>query len=211
MAGTVHMYPTKYRQCTVPVLIIDFASQFSCLNLLMDDQNEINDAKWLRSPTGSIESHGKTTKFSPISHQNINNDPSWLTPSPVKNHSRSSPVESVKSNNKRRIIVQSDDKGCCCGYFPSDPVLYWFKIFHIFSGLTGIATTLANAYVLTNRDLSFVNLVVHIYAIICCLLIIVAEIEWKYVLSLFKFLDYWVLRGLYYGFVGFLTSKLNCL
>lgn len=112
-------------------------------------------------------------------------------PVPAEIHSGSTPND------------DEEDRRCC----PSDPVLVCFQFFHFTSGVNGLLALVSNAYVYTLHDLPIYDLFLHGYAIVFCLLIVFVELDWRYIVSKVKFLDLWVLRGLYYIFVGVITGK----
>lgn len=98
-----------------------------------------------------------------------------------------------------------DDIECFGSFF--DPVLLWFRTFHVLSCCVGIATTIANIYVLSKyfnvydvRDVA-----IRLYTIICSMLIVISEIDWRYVMHRVRILDLWFFRGLFFCIVGFLT------
>jgi hypothetical protein len=78
----------------------------------------------------------------------------------------------------------------------------------LFSGLMGLASLAANAYVLTNPALDFIHFILHVYTIILCVVVTLVETDWKYFLSNVRFMESWICRGIFYTFVGFMTSKL---
>ena len=114
-------------------------------------------------------------------------------PVPAEIHSGSTPKDDD----------EEEDWRC----FPSDPILACFQCFHFTSGVNGLLALVSNAYVYTLHDLPIYDLVLHGYAIVFCLLIVFVELDWRYIVSKVKYLDLWVLRGLFYVFVGVITGK----
>jgi len=106
-----------------------------------------------------------------------------------------------------------DDIECMGSLF--DPVLLWFRAFHTLSLLCGLSCTIVNIYVLSkimksktsnmNDDVGIRDIIIRVYTIICCLLIIITEIDWRYIMHRVRILDLWFFRGFYYAFVGFLS------
>jgi hypothetical protein len=45
------------------------------------------------------------------------------------------------------------------------------------------------------------------YALLFCALVVIIEVDWRFVVNKIRFVDWWVLRGLFYTFVGFITCK----
>jgi len=50
-----------------------------------------------------------------------------------------------------------------------------------------------------------VDIVLHSYAILFSVLVIIIEADWRYVVSRFRLMDTWIWRGLFYALIGFLT------
>ena len=101
---------------------------------------------------------------------------------------------------------EDDDEDCCC--CPLDPVLAWFRLFHLISGLVGCASMGANGYILATKDaitMDYKDIVTRTYAIIFCFIVVLAEIDWRYVMRRIRILDLWFFRGLFYFYVGFIT------
>ena len=70
---------------------------------------------------------------------------------------------------------EDDEEDCCC--CPVDPVLCWFRFFHTISGLIGVATLGANIFVLVTVDsksLNYKDIIMRSYAVIFCIIIILA-------------------------------------
>ena len=99
-----------------------------------------------------------------------------------------------------------EDEDCCC--CPLDPVLAWFRLFHLISGLVGCASMGANGYILATKDvvsMDYRDIITRGYAIIFCFVVVLAEIDWRYVMRRIRILDLWFFRGLFYFYVGFIT------
>jgi hypothetical protein len=147
------------------------------------EDNSVDD-----DDTRSYESRDTRRSIQPI---NVKWKNKKGPPVPAEIHSGSTPND------------EEEDRRCC----PSDPVLVCFQLFHFTSGVNGLLALVSNAYVYTLHDLPIYDLFLHGYAIVFCLLIVFVELDWRYIVSKVKFLDLWVLRGLYYIFVGVITGK----
>eukprot|EP00596_Hydrurales_sp_CCMP1899_P006100 CAMPEP_0119036766 /NCGR_PEP_ID=MMETSP1177-20130426/4701_1 /TAXON_ID=2985 /ORGANISM="Ochromonas sp, Strain CCMP1899" /LENGTH=211 /DNA_ID=CAMNT_0006997097 /DNA_START=159 /DNA_END=794 /DNA_ORIENTATION=- len=114
-------------------------------------------------------------------------------------------------SERRPLRVQGydeEEEDCCC--FKVDPVLCWFTFFHSLSGCVGLATLAANIYVLarTNRAaLNYKEIIMRSYACIFCIIIILTETNWRYIMKRIRILDIWFLRGFFYFYVGFITIE----
>lgn len=167
------------------------------------------DPKWQRSPSSRSV---KSLLSNNVSPNVIDAQPSWLTPPKHTFTDLESPDGSSVSKSKRRstvrVPVESESNDTCCGCCPSDPVLYWFRIFHFISGFLGFASAAVNVYVMiSNKSLGMVDLIIHAYTIMLCAAVVLAELDWRFFMAQVKILDSWIFRGLFYGFVGVLTSK----
>lgn len=110
------------------------------------------------------------------------------------------------SNN----INSADYEDCCC--CPSDPVLLWFRFFHFVSTIISIATLISNITIITKPEITPIDIIMHVYAMLFCIAIIFIEIDWRFVMDRVRVMDLWMFRGLFYCFVGIITGKYgNCL
>ena len=100
-----------------------------------------------------------------------------------------------------------DDEASCCGCCPGDPMLFSFQCFHFTAGMIGIAAFAANIYVFTQPYLTPKDAIMRSYALLFCLLVVIIEMDWRYVVNKIRFADLWVPRGLFYTLVGFVTCK----
>ncbi len=172
-------------------------------------ESQEGEPKWQRSPSNRSIKSALSSNVSP----NVTDvQPSWVTPPKHTFTDLESPDGSVVSKAKRRSVVrvpvESQSNDTCCGCCPSDPVLYWFRIFHCISGFLGFISAAVNVYVMiSNKNLSLVDLIMHAYNIILCVAVILVELDWRFFMARVKLLDSWIARGLFYGFVGILTSE----
>ncbi len=183
----------------------------------MEDEEQGKEIQWLKSPTSKSDRNGENNKLN-ISPKTNSSEPSWLivpSSTPKKTEDLGSPHGSSVSSSRRRTSLHSpmhhsEGESTCCGCCPSDPVLYWFRIFHSIAGFVGFASLAANLYVLTNPKLGLIEIVLHLYTMLFSVAIVIIEIDWRYMLSRIRIMDWWIFRGLFYGFVGFMTRELSC-
>lgn len=183
--------------------------------------NDNNKPSWLRGPL--LEEEVKDSVNINSSPQSVQKNeeklgPSWLHENSIEEgklineQSVKKEAKKAKSNAKWKQAPQStgeEEEDCCC--CPSDPVLFGFRCFHVASGLTGIAAFSANVYTYSSPNLQIKDAIVRTYALFFCALIVLVELDWRFVVSRVKFMDLWVFRGFFYTFVGLLTCKLNLL
>jgi hypothetical protein len=91
-----------------------------------------------------------------------------------------------------------------------DPILCWFRFWHFTSGLVGLATIAANIYVIVTVDgdiLDYRDIIMRGYAVLFGIVIVLVELDWRCVMKKFKIFEHWLVRGLFYFFVGFITIR----
>ena len=192
------------------------------MNTQEEDTNELS---WLK---GGPKSHDSSNSISP--RPIVKDDtPSWVfedapidegknTPTGRGNPTKLKEMKAGKGTIKwktKNYAHDDDDDGAddsssCCCCCPSDPVLFSFQCFHFTSGLTGLAAFVANIYTFWNPNLGTKDAIIRGYTLLFCILIVIVELDWRFVVNKVRFLDYWVLRGLFYTFVGFITCKYSC-
>ena len=180
-------------------------------------EDESNELSWLKS--GS-----KSPLPSPVPRDN-KDAPSWLFED--KDASTAGSNKSITTNtrpktsiekisrgvkwkqpiNKSADLAEEDDGDSCCCCCPSDPMLFSFQIFHFIAGLSGLAAFIANIYVFTRSDLSIRDAIMRSYALILCALVLIIEMDWRFIVNKMRFVDWWVFRGAFYTFIGFITCK----
>jgi hypothetical protein len=159
-----------------------------------------------------------------------NNDPpAWLE-SPKAGRSvdddderkASGTRKAVKTKKSRRSSVgtarssyggydsEDEDEGieedcCCC---PMDPVLFGITVFHLISGLLGIAGMVANIFYLSRPQEvgHYQDIVLRTYATVFCATIVAVELNWRFVMKRLKLLDLWIFRGFFYAYTGLQTT-----
>lgn len=102
-----------------------------------------------------------------------------------------------------------DDEICnCCGCH-LDLVLMGFQVFHFLGGLTALASISANFYVFTDMTLQddIREVILRIYALLFAFITILVETDMDVFMQYFTLFQSWFLRGLWYAFVGILTSN----
>ena len=204
------------------------------MNTRVEDANELSWLKGDSKEINNVASSPRATKESKDDKTDQEKNYSWLyedsvdderSSSTVKSHTKTKDVvklakNGVKwkqpmkggSNNSNNGFPPDDESTeddsdifcCCCS---SDPVLFSFQCFHFTSGLTGLAAFAANIYTLTKPSITIRDTIVRSYALVFCLLIVIVELDWRYILNKVRFLDHWILRGFFYAFVGFVTCK----
>ena len=136
--------------------------------------------------------------------------------SPSRNNGRTKRglSKSIKGGRRTKYGYVSDDEDenendmedcCCC---PMDPVLFGMTIFHSISGILGIAAFAANIYHLTSPEEHgmYQDILQHSYCCIFCIIVIICEVDWRWIMKRFRILDLWLFRGLFYIYVGLETS-----
>jgi hypothetical protein len=190
----------------------------------MSSNNDgFNELSWLKSSGKAVESKDKAEllrESRPSSQENKEDGPSWLyddaIPKPKEplnskvSKSKAAPLQSAQQVNSKAVVADVDDDDeaeSCCGCCPSDPILFSFQCFHFSSGSIALAAFAANIYTLSRPNIFVKDAIVRCYALVFCLLIVIVEFDWRYIVNKVRFVDYWILRGFFYTFVGFLTCK----
>jgi hypothetical protein len=165
---------------------------------------------------------------------NNTNDPAWLTGQTTPPESRRSSTASYAdddvdrvgsggrryTNSKVRLNTkgkyysyisdgedgEDGDEDCCC--CPMDPVLLGITIFHAISGLLGLAGIAVNIFHLIQPEESglYQDIVQHSYCCVFCMIIMICEIDWRFLMKRFRILDLWIFRGFFYIYVGCQTA-----
>lgn len=159
-----------------------------------------NEPAWLRESASATPTEVQSPQPSSVLI-NEKVQPSWLSGASLEEGGEPSTAKKAK---KKELV--EDATFCCC---PRDPVLNWFRMFHLLCGLLGLGSAAINIYVLTNPFIQLIDIVIHGYAILFSLLIVIIETDWRYVVSRIRVMDVWVWRGLFYALVGFMSRKLN--
>lgn len=158
-----------------------------------------NEPPWLReSPVASPADPEKPQSASVLINEKV--QPSWL--SSASNIEEGGEPSTARKPKKKELV--EDATFCCC---PRDPVLNWFRMFHLLCLLLGLASAAVNVYILTSHFIQLIDIVLHSYAIVFSLLIVIIEADWRYVVSRIRLMDIWVWRGCFYALVGFMTRK----
>lgn len=118
--------------------------------------------------------------------------------------------ESIDNKSNSRIddfnytIENIDDSDKCCGRL-FDPVLFWFRLFHLISLMGCILTAGLNLFIIYKQlDLKR-EIFLRFFSIIFCFVIFCVEIDWIYIIKRMKVFDIWFFRGLTCIFIGILT------
>lgn len=180
------------------------------------DENT-NELSWLKGA-------GKKSELSPLRPQENDDAPSWLHEDSgaetkeskggkyATDHKTTKGGVKWKQHITTKALPQEDsgDEGescCCC--FSSDPMLFSFQCFHITAGLSGLGAFIANVYVFSRPHITLKEAIIRSYALIFCVLMVLTELDWRYVVNKVRFMDYWLLRGIFYTFIGFITCELS--
>jgi hypothetical protein len=93
---------------------------------------------------------------------------------------------------------------CCC---PLDPVLIGMSAFHGVCGLLGIAGVAVNAHHILSPEEKgkYLDIILRGYSLCFCFVIIVCEIDWRFLMRRFRILDIWLCRGFFYVYAGLQT------
>jgi len=172
---------------------------------MMDNEDSSDMPDWVRDPPmnpsiGAIKKETENSRL--LKRQSILRG----------NNGKRESLGSINISPQQQIIVnneyEDDDIECFGSFF--DPVLLWFRTFHTLSLLCGLACACANLYVLSKLSTSIIipsvrDISIRIYTVICSLLIVITEGDWRYIMHRVRILDLWFFRGFYYAFVGFLT------
>lgn len=181
----------------------------------MSADDNTNELTWLKEG-------GKKPELSPIRPQG-DDAPSWLYEDTVPDHKGQQAGKAGHDNKapkgggvkwKQHINtkpVEEDsgdvDSDSCCCCFSSDPMLFAFQCFHITAGLAGLGAFVANIYVFSRPHITVKEAIIRGYSLIFCMLMVATELDWRYIVNKARFLDWWVLRGFFYTFIGFITCK----
>jgi hypothetical protein len=87
-----------------------------------------------------------------------------------------------------------------------DILLWWFRIFHLSAGLSAVICVAGNCFAVSQwHHCGARSTILHSYAAVFSMLIVAIECEVPFLIHRLKLLDWWVVRGLLYLFVGSLT------
>lgn len=137
--------------------------------------------------------------------------PGWLKhptndTSPTKSKLHKPNRQSSSNNQRKSLSAQQkpfDDENCC----PNNPWQLFFRVFHLLSGVFATLAFVTNFYYVFYSNVGLRNKVIHLYAALFSLQIIAIELEVPFVMMRLRIMEWWIIRGLLYLFVGCLTSK----
>jgi hypothetical protein len=189
--------------------------------------DDVSELSWLKGDTKSSGGNSpRSSSPTPKARGAAAEDkhaPSWLFDDNDDKSTGSSVVDPepkkakyAQPKNKKRIrdlLLQEheeedSEEDCCFGCCHSDPLLLSFQLFHFASGMVGLAALAANVYTYASPDLNVKIAIVRAYTILFCLLIVIVEVDWRYFVNRIRFVEIWLLRGLFYVFVALLTGRL---
>lgn len=196
----------------------------------MSDENE---PSWLAEATNPINPSSRRREEDPNSpswafthkdkfvrkqlppEENVDDhNPSWVRePSAVGHSSSSSGFRrgSPEGEGDEHCCCQycydceHSIEGCCCG--PTDPLLWWFHIISFFAGATALASMGASVKLLYSEGITIRNLMLRGYSVLFCTIALTLELDIKFFVSRLAALDIWFFRGLFYIFIGLITSE----
>lgn len=140
------------------------------------------------------------------------NEPSWLKANTSPNVTSDQPSPSTPLVAKSKSVAAIDlgeynewDEDCCCCV--SDPVLGWFSIFHLLSALVAIAAFVMNiVYLYKNKQHADIySVLIRVYTILFYLVTVLIEFDWRFLMKRLRIMDLWVVRGLFYTYLGLIT------
>mmetsp|Transcript_18451 Transcript_18451/g.41047 ORF Transcript_18451/g.41047 Transcript_18451/m.41047 type:complete len:242 (+) Transcript_18451:42-767(+) len=183
----------------------------------MSANGEPSELSWLKGDKSEGSDKSKSSTPPPTKTRSPAEDkqiPSWLLDDNKEDGGGTDPEPKkyAEPKNKKRIrdllqSVGSDEESeeDCCFCCHSDPLLLSFQLFHFTSGLVGMAALAANVYAFAT-NLSLNDAILRAYAVLFCLLIVLVEVDWRYFVNRIRFVEIWLLRGLFYAFVALLTG-----
>jgi uncharacterized membrane protein HdeD (DUF308 family) len=189
-------------------------------------EEEANEQTWLKGNRASLATKAKSVN--PVSPRppDTKDAPSWLFEehdrgmsttnfpaelSPTAAAGEAPPLIKRKAPAAVHIADDDDaedDSDTCCCCCPSNPMLFGFQCFHFIAGLAGLLALAANIYIFTLPNLYPKDEIMRCYALIFCVLVVIIEFDWRFVVNKIRFVDWWALRGFFYTLVGFMTCKI---
>jgi hypothetical protein len=176
---------------------------------------------WLRGDGAyeNIEDEHDDEKQSNNNNSNPNSgtkksSPSSNRPPPdVRDSTPSTPLIQLppktpdKKGNDVRAELDELDEDCC--FCPLDPILWWFALFTVISGMAAFAGLLINVvYIAKHRaDMTDKAILLRVYATVFSGVICLIEIDWRFLVSRLRIFDLWLIRGAFYGYVGLITCS----
>ena len=149
---------------------------------------------------------GTVAAFSPQkSYQAIPDDDLELNLNPPPSSSSAPHRHSHQPN--AASVAEDGDESVDDGRSPSsDALTWWFRAFHVTAGLCAVICMVGNIYDVAEwSTYGLRSAVLHLYAAAFSIVIVGVECEVPFLLHRLKILDWWVVRGLLYLFVGCLT------
>lgn len=151
---------------------------------------------------------GAVTAFSPQkSYQAIPDDDLELNLHPPS--SSSAPHRHNHHSSSVSVAEDGDEsvhEGRSASHQTADALTWWFRAFHVTAGLSAAICMVGNIYDVAEWSAyGLRSAVLHLYAAAFSVVIVGVECEVPFLLHRLKILDWWVVRGLLYLFVGCLT------
>ena len=98
---------------------------------------------------------------------------------------------------------------CCC---PMDPILLGIVFFHGICLCLGLSCIAINIHHLTHSFTSEKSTTGHVQDIICrtymiifAIIMIICEVDWRFIMRRIRILDLWIFRGFFYIYIGIQT------
>ncbi len=162
-----------------------------------DSNFPMAEPSWLlqHPPESILESK---TLNEPLTHE-----PSWVRESLGIESARQTGNSDLASESKNCCCCGCEVFGRCC---PTDPFLWWFVIFHLTSGIVAFFSACYNVRMLFHHSDTVRNTIIRVYVLIFCCGMILLEIDFKWFSSQLSLMNFWIIRGLFYVFVGLQMS-----
>lgn len=166
------------------------------------EKNDDNEPSWLREPKedsalNSKNSDSAAELSTPIAPSNAESSRVPL-PTTAKKMKWKQPSTTI-----RTVSVPEED--CCC--CPTDPVMYYLRIYHFFAGLACFLAIIGDIYYLINNEATWHEIALHTFSVLFSVIMLAVELEIQFIVHRLLLLEQWVFRGLLYWHIGVITSK----
>jgi len=118
-------------------------------------------------------------------------------------------MSKIKSPEKGNYVeAEMDELDECC-FCPLDPILWWFALFTVVTSAIALAGMLLNVvYIAKHSDsLDIRSIMLRVYAAVFCGGIVLIETDWRFILSRLRIMDVWLIRGVFFAYVGLVTCS----
>lgn len=155
------------------------------------------------APLGTVAAFSpqKTYQAIPDDDLELNLNPPPSSSSASHRYSHQPSAASVAEDGDESV-----DDGRSPSHQSTDALTWWFRTFHVTAGLSAVICMVGNIYNVAEwSTYGLRSAVLHLYAAAFSIVIVGVECEVPFLLHRLKILDWWVVRGLLYLFVGCLT------